>query len=177
MFVVRLQTHHHLIRAGIAAAVFGSIIAGAGWLRPASGATVTANVTVTATVTANCLVNAGAVAFGNYDPVGTNDTANLDVNGSFSLRCTRGTPAVLSLGNGNNFSGGTRRMSAGGGNFLNYQLYTTAARTTVWNTSNTVSYSAASRALFTQPIYGRVPGAQDAAIGTYTDTVVATVTF
>jgi spore coat protein U-like protein len=177
MFVVRPLRDHHLTRAGLGAILLGTFVAGAGWLSTTSAATVTANVTVTATVTSNCLVNAGAVAFGNYDPFGTNDTANLDVDGSFSLRCTRGTPAVLSLSNGGNFSGGTRRMSAGGGNFLNYQLYTTAARTTVWNTTNTVSYSAASRALFTQPIYGRVPGAQDAAIGTYTDTVVATVTF
>ncbi len=77
------------------------------------------------------------MAFGAYDPLVVNDTANLDVDGAFTLQCTKGTPATLSLNDGDNFSG-VRRM-ASGANYLNYNLYTTAGRGTVWNATNTVA--------------------------------------
>jgi spore coat protein U-like protein len=161
----------------MAGAAMAAVVASAAqWGQTVGAAAVTANVAVSAAVSANCVVNAGSVAFGAYDPLVVNDTANLDVDGSFTLQCTKGTPATLSLGNGTNFSGGSRRMAAGG-NFLTYDLYTSAGRTTVWNGTNTISYTAATKALYTQSIYGRVPGGQDASVGSYTDTVVATVTF
>ncbi len=160
----------------MAGATVAVVVAGAAqWGQTAGATTVTANVAVSAAVSANCVVNAGTVAFGAYDPLVANDTANLDADGSFTLQCTKGTPATLSLGDGANFSGG-RRM-ASGANYLTYDLYTTGGRTTVWNGTNTVAYTATSKAVFTQSIYGRVPGGQDASVGSYTDTVVASVVF
>jgi spore coat protein U-like protein len=161
----------------MAGATVAVVVAGAAqWGQTAGAATVTANVAVSAAVSANCVVNAGTVTFGTYDPLVLHDTANLDVDGAFTLQCTKGTPATLSLGNGTNFSGGLRRM-ASGANFLTYDLYTTGGRTTVWNGTNTVAYTATSKAVFSQSIYGRVPGGQDASVGSYTDTVVASVVF
>ena len=86
----------------------------------------------------------------------------------------RGVTAQVGLGNGSNYSGGRRMQAGATGNYLNYELYSNAGRTTVWdNASNRVAYTAASKAAQTLTIYGRVAGGQDAAAGSYTDTVVA----
>ena len=159
--------------AGMAALV--ALVGGAQPNLQAAGSA-SANVTVTANVAANCVINAGSVAFGAYDPVTANASTDLDGAGNFQVQCTKGTAATVTLGNGLNFSGGTRRMSTGS-DFLNYNLYTSSARSTVWNTTNTVSYTATSKALFTLDVYGRVPSNQDISTGSYTDTVVATINF
>ena len=52
----------------------------------ASAATATANLTVSATVTNNCTVSTSALAFGSYDPVVGNASANLDGTGTVSVR-------------------------------------------------------------------------------------------
>jgi spore coat protein U-like protein len=92
------------------------------------------------------------------------------------VACTKGSTGLVSLDNGLNFSGGARRMKTGT-NFLSYEMYNDAGRTTVWNASNTVSYTAASKASTGLTLYGRVAGGQDVAVGSYSDTVIATITF
>lgn len=136
----------------------------------------TANLAITAAVISNCTITAGSVAFGNYDPVDANDTTDLDATGTVTVRCTKGTSATVGLGNGLNHNG-TRRMSDGGGEFLNYELYSDAPGGTVWTDAATVAYAAADRSPEDLTVYGRVPSAQDAAAGSYSDTVVATITF
>ena len=133
------------------------------------------NVAVTANVASNCVMTAGSVAFGAYDPLVTNAAANLDQTGSVSVACVKGTVANVGLGSGTNYSSG-RRMS-NGTDFLAYDLYTTAGRTTVWDTTNRVSYTAGSKASTSLTIYGRVPSNQDVSAGSYTDTVVAQAEF
>ena len=64
-----------------------------------------------------------------------------------------------------------------GTDFLNYQLYTTGGRTTIWDTTNRVNYVAASKASTSLTIFGRVPSNQDVSAGSYTDTVVAQAEF
>ena len=142
-------------------------------------ATATASFGVTASVAANCSISAAALAFGGYDPVSTNASAALDQTSTLSVACTKGTSATVSLDLGTHATGATRRMqhSSTATEFLTYELYTTAARTTVWNTTNTVAYSAASKAASSLTVYGQVAGGQDVATGNYSDTVVATITF
>ena len=82
---------------------------------------------------------------------------------------------TVGLGVGANNSGG-RRMT-NGSDFLSYEIYTDSTRSTVWNTSNTVSYTPASKAAASLDVYGRVPGGQDVAVGNYSDTVLATINF
>jgi len=162
------------VRLVAGVAVAGMMAAAGSWSQRSDAATQSANVAVSASVAANCLVAAGTMAFGAYDPLGTNDTAALDADGSFSVRCTRGVTAQVGLGNGANYSGGRRMQAGSSGNYLNYELYSNAGRTTVWdNASNRVSYTAANKSPQTLTIYGRVAGGQDAAAGNYTDTVVA----
>ena len=92
------------------------------------------NVAVTANVASNCVMTAGSVAFGAYDPLVAHASAHLDQTGSVSVACVKGTVATVGLGDGANYSSG-RRMT-NGTDFLSYDLYTTAGRTTVWDTTN-----------------------------------------
>jgi spore coat protein U-like protein len=140
-------------------------------------ATTSANVAVSASVAANCLVSAGTLAFGAYDPLGANDTADLDATGTFDVRCTKGVAAQVGLDNGGNYNGSTRRMAAGS-EYLNYALYQNAARDQVWdNGSNRYAYTAANKSAQTLTIYGRVPGGQDPGVGNFSDSVAAVVQF
>jgi spore coat protein U-like protein len=153
----------------------------AGALVPATvqAQTATADLTVSATVIRVCTITAGTLAFGNYDPIFANDTTNLDQSGTFTVTCARGgAPAVwVGMGNGLNFLG-SRRM-AGGGEFLTYQLFSDAGRTTAWgNTSGTgFAPTPNGRNPVTVTVYGRVLAGQDVLVGAYTDTVVMTVNF
>ena len=143
--------------------------------QPAIAATATANLTVTATVLASCTVSNATLAFGNYDPTG----GNVDQSASLQVACTKGTPATVGLNTGANASGSTRRMG-NGTDFLVYELYKEAGRTNVWGNagSDLISLAAAaSNAAQTLTVYGRVSGLQDVSVGSYTDTVVVTVTF
>jgi spore coat protein U-like protein len=145
----------------------------------ANAATATANLTVSATVTKNCTVSTTALAFGSYDPIVANASADLDGTGGVAVACTRGATASIALGAGSNASGSTRRLGDGGGNFLSYELYSDSGHSTVWNTgAGTLSLTAApSRAPRDFTVYGRIAGNQDVPAGSYGDTVVATVNF
>ena len=145
----------------------------------ATAATATANLTVSATVTKNCTVSTAALAFGSYDPVVANASANLDGAGGVTVACTRGATASIALGSGSNASGSTRRMGDGSGNFLSYELFSDSGRSSVWNSgAGALSLTAApSRAARDFTVYGRIAGNQDVPAGTYGDTVVATVNF
>jgi len=150
---------------------------------PAFAATKTANLAVSATVVNNCLITTAPVAFGNYDPVVANAATDLYANGSVTVTCTKSAPNVwVDLGPGLNFSG-TRRMISGA-NFLNYELYKADPNPTpgaLWTTGNGTGGVNVTPSGVATPnvltVFGRVPQAQDAAAGTYNDTVVATVNY
>jgi spore coat protein U-like protein len=143
----------------------------------AGTAATTNNNNITATVAAKCTIGAFSIAFGAYDPfLG----APLDQPGTVTINCTKGTSGTISFDNGVNFSGGARRMKDTlAANFLTYEVYTDAAHTIVWNAVNTVVLgpSVSKNTALTATAYGRVPNGQDAAIASYQDTLVATVTF
>ena len=159
--------------AGVAALVAGIAVYSQSNVEAAQQ---TSSFTVSASVTANCTISAGALTFGPYDPVMTNASTDLDQTSTITVACTKGSTGVVSLDNGLNFSGGARRMKTGS-NFLAYEMYNDSGRTTVWNASNTVSYTAASKASTGLTLYGRVAAGQDVPVGSYSDTVVATITF
>jgi len=162
--------------AGVAVA--GVMAAAGTWSSAVQADTAQANVAVSASVAANCLVTGGSVSFGAYDPLGANESANLDASGSFSIRCTRGVTAQVGLGTGANYSAGRRMQSGSSGNYLGYELYSDSNRTVVWNNStNRYGYTAANKSATSLTIYGRVPSGQDPVAGTYDDTVVAVAEF
>ena len=136
------------------------------------------NVAMSASVAANCVLTAGSLDFGAYDPLGANDTADLDQTGTFTVRCVKGSNAQVGLGDGMNYSTG-RRLVSGGSNYLNYELYKDSGRSTVWTAvlAGRLAYTATTKTAQTLTIYGRITGGQDAAAGSYVDTVVATADF
>jgi len=145
-----------------------------------NGQSSTASLTISATVSKNCTITTAPVTFGAYNTVGANATAPLDSTGTVTVTCTKGATATVGLGAGSNAQGTTRRMTGGAAAFLNYELYKDSSRTTVWG-NTTGSYldipAAPDRNPRDFPVYGRVPSGQDATVGSYTDTVVATVNF
>ena len=159
-------------------------VGGALLLSSAASAADTDNLLVTADVAANCDITANGLAFGTYDPVVTNLTADLDVDGSVSVICTSGTTGDISLGQGLNPGGlsseedPVRQMSDGGTNFLSYEIFQETGRTTNWGNTVTSDVPHIGDGTLTAiTIYGRIPGAQIVPVASYSDTVVATVTF
>lgn len=137
----------------------------------------TGGVSVSGSVTGKCTTSGGSLSFGAYSPL---SGAALDATGSLTLQCTRGTPSVtITLDNGTNstHATGTTRAMSGGGSYLSYEIYTSAAHTTVWNSVNSVSYASSTMAATGIAVYGHIPGAQDVKAATYSDSVVATVNF
>ena len=165
--------------------VLGTVAAGAAFalsgLGPsASAATATANLAVSATVTTNCTISTAALAFGLYDPVVTHASTDLDGTGTVTVACTKGSTATVGLGLGANASGTTRRLTDGSSNYLTYEMYQNAGRTTLWGNSGGDLLSpvaAPSKTARDFSVYGRIVSNQDATAGSYTDTVVATVNF
>ena len=135
---------------------------------------------MTASVAPVCSITATPVAFGTYDPVNANLAANLNATGAVAVNCTKGTVAAIDLGNGLSFSGGTRRMSSGL-DFLGYALYKDAARTQVWGSGVTggsaAAYVALNKNTASLTVYGTIPQAQDVTVGSYSDTVIATINY
>src|SRR5947207_11205158 len=150
------------------------------------------NLSVTASVTANCTISTSAVAFGAYDPVSANASAALNGNGSVTIACTKGSAPNITLDLGANASGAQRNMlvTGGGTDVLAYQLYqppSTTPSTTcsfpgsqVWGTAGSAIFTPTaptSKAGRTYNVCGTISGGQDVAVGSYQDTVVATVNF
>lgn len=149
----------------------------------AHAATTTTNVAVSATVTANCTISSTGVAFGSYDPVVANASTNLDATGTLSVTCTSGSNGDITLSQGANptatsTDGAPARRMANGTNFLSYSLFQDSARTAVWGNTTTTDISHTGTGTATAvTVYGRVASGQNVPAGSYTDTVVATVTF
>lgn len=147
---------------------------------------------VAAIAAGSCSVAVGGVAFGSYDvfnPLPTDTTGtvlvtcvddglpgglNIDVSISLSPSATSGSTA-------------NRQMSlVGGTDRLNYNLFRDAACTLIWgDTSGLDDYiipkvrvpkkgSITLTPVVT--IYGRIPEGQDVSAGSYTDSVVLTIT-
>lgn len=150
------------------------------------GPTRTCSITIQATVTPECVAPDAALAFGNYDPVTVNATiaSPLDATTNLVYNCTKGVAATIGLDNGANFSAGTRRMSGPSANFMDYDIFINAGRSTRWTTLVGGTVSATSTSKNTPlggatgiPAYGRIPGAQDIVTGNYIDAVTATVNY
>jgi spore coat protein U domain-containing protein, fimbrial subunit CupE1/2/3/6 len=150
----------------------------------AHAATATSNFVVTGNVIANCTISTTGITF-SYDPVAANATANATANGTVTLACTKGSaPSIgLSLGANSVAAGGlspaaTRAMQLGAtANYLGYDIYWPGT-TTSWTTAQPfVPPAPTSKNPRSFNMDGAAIGGQDVAVGTYTDTVTATVNF
>ena len=141
-----------------------------------------------ASAMADCTtVTSQSIVFGTYSALGGTP---VDSSGSVRVSCTgrcllSADVGVVSISAGSSASF-TNRTLVNGGQRLFYNLYTDAARSSVFGdgTGNTatVGFSAGGGLLggpstATVPIYGRIPARQDVAPGQYIDTLIVTVTY
>ncbi|MFI5197156.1 MAG: spore coat U domain-containing protein [Thermoanaerobaculia bacterium] len=125
--------------------------------------------TVNASVAANCTISAATLNFGAYDPVVTNDSANLDAQTTMAVACTKGvTPKITAALGG---------AITNGGDTLNYLLFSNTGRTTTFVSPGFSMPAAAGKAPQTLTIYGRIAGGQDVGAGAFTGTTTMTVNF
>lgn len=140
----------------------------------------TGTINVTANVAANCTVTQTQdIPFGAYTGV----LIQQQFVNRVTLVCTPGSTYYTQLDFGNNSTGGTnRRMTAGGGNFITYQIYSDAGYSQVWgetlNTdTNPVNAAVAAAGPINQDAYGEIVAGQTPAVGNYADQLTATVQF
>lgn len=122
----------------------------------------------------------GTLNFGNIYATSAATDANTNIgNGSIQLRCTPGTTAKITIGAGLYGSGiNNRKMRLGTGmSTLSYQLYTSAARTTVWDDVTGISILLNDDTTKTFPVYGRIPIQATPPSGNYSDQVLVTLSY
>jgi spore coat protein U-like protein len=143
----------------------------------ARAATTTSTMAVRLTVTSSCVINSAATLnFGSHGVL----VSNVDSTSTLSVQCTSGTPYNIGLnaGLGSGATVAVRKMT-NGSSTINYSLYTTVARTTVWGNTvgtNTVA-GTGNGAAQSYTVYGRVPAQTTPAAAVYTDTITVTVTY
>lgn len=146
---------------------------------PTWAATTTTNFSVSGTVVPTCSVSATPLNFGAAIPNPIN--SNVDATSTITATCSTGAPYTITLGVGTG-AGATypaRRMTSGP-NTLVYSLYSDASRTVVWGNGGggSAAVNGAGSGV-AQPItvFGRIPSGQTVTTGSYSDTIVVTLTF
>jgi len=140
----------------------------------------------------DCTVSATPINFGAYDPITI--TTPRESSGTVRVQCRAtdfleglfGVNVDIALSPGSSGTYAARTLRQGADSVLRYNLYTSAALTTVWGNGGggTATVGGAVGGLFSgQPsprsftIYGRIPVAQDPRLGLHSDTITVTVAF
>jgi spore coat protein U-like protein len=177
--------------AGMAAAALTLALA----VPPGAGGT-TAVLSVSATVAPNCTISASAVSFGRYESLLANATTPLNATGTVSIACTKGSAPKITMDLGRNPNGGRRYMAlaaagaSGPADTLYYELYQPPSSapgtacsfpgTAAWGPSGAQTFTPSpptNRDPRTYSVCGTIPAGQGVGMGSYADTVVATVNF
>ena len=151
-----------------------------------TGAQAFGNYTANFVIPKMCALNATpAINFNNVTSIGPT-AARIDAEGTVTVECN--TPYTIYIGDGQNRvapGSGNRRMAQGAAR-LPYQLFKDAARTQVWDaTGGTAAIGGSGGVSDTgtgapqnKTVFASIPaGTTLPAPGTYTDTVVITVTY
>jgi spore coat protein U-like protein len=146
---------------------------------PVLAATQTTTFTVTATVSSACTISATTLAFGAYAPA-----AALPTNGTSTVTTTCTLLAPYNIGlNAGTAAGATvaaRQMTGTPtADLLTYSLYRDPAHSLVWgNTIGTDTVALVGTGLAqATTVNGQIPALQNVSVGSYSDTITATVTF
>jgi spore coat protein U-like protein len=136
---------------------------------------ITSTFAVTATIPASCTFSAAALNFGSYTGL------LLNVQSTVTVTCTNTT--VFNIG----FDAGTapgatvttRKMTGPASATLNYTIFKESTRT--WNWGNTVNSDAfiseGDGTSHQYGTFGQVPAGQAPKPGSYSDTIIATITY
>lgn len=136
----------------------------------------TAPFTVTATNATICQVSASTLNFGSTGVL----RGNLDGTGTITVTCTNSAPYTASLDGG--LSGAndpTQRKMTQGAAAITYGLYQDSSHSLPWGSSTGVNTMAGTGTGLAQSftVYGRVPAQNTPSPGTYSDTVVLTISY
>jgi spore coat protein U-like protein len=135
-----------------------------------------------------CTLSAPAMAFGPYDvfaatQITSSSTITITCTLTGNVNTTINGSLALSTGSSGTY---VQRTMKSGVNALGYNLYTSAALTTVWGDgtgatqviTGSLTLTTASRVqTVTIDAFGAVPALQDAKVGVYNDNVTMTVTY
>jgi spore coat protein U-like protein len=133
---------------------------------------------------ATCTVSAVNLAFGSYSPF---QARNTDTTGNIAVTCSGvpGDGVVYAIAISSGF--GTlsqRRMRSAAGAWLNYNIYTSAARTLVWGDGSSGSMMVfdsyklgGPNVTRNYPVYGRTPALHKTPVALYSDSIVVTLNF
>lgn len=136
-----------------------------------------------------CTVSATPMAFGSYD---TLSSSAVQVNSTVTVSCVTilslllQIPYTIALGPSSTSGTMSRGMAGPSGSQLQYNLYTSAARSTVWGNgsggSQTVAGSVTPAILSvgvvrSHTVYGTVPALQAVRPGSYLDSILVTVDY
>lgn len=140
---------------------------------PALAQTATGTVEVSLNVSSACSVTAQPLSFGSVTAL----DANIDASSPTTVKCTPNAAYTVNVGYGANAGATTqRKLKSAAGDVVNYELYSDASRTTAWTpTAGVTGTGNGSDQAMT--IYGRVPTQTAVPAGSYTDSVVVTVTY
>jgi spore coat protein U-like protein len=140
----------------------------------ARAAAKTSDFQVTTSVKSNCTISTVNIAFPDYDPL---SGAAVTANGNVTIKCTKGAAGLtLALSGGDNYSSPDNQMS-NGTDLLKYGLFQDSGLATRWNgvTRDIAAPGATADQSFT--IYGQINSGQEASVGSYSDTVTATINY
>ncbi|WP_417722386.1 spore coat U domain-containing protein [Salipiger sp.] len=144
---------------------------------PAAAAeSTTANLGVTAVVADTCILTAGtALAFAT---INTTQASNETVPGLVTVVCTATRPGItVTLGSGENASGGKRQMESTGGDMLPYDIFTDSGHSSAVAVDGKLYDGAVNAAIpVALPVYGQIPAGNYNA-GAYTDTILVTLSY
>ncbi len=152
----------------------------------ASAVTKSATISLTAEVLPACSAGStepatlgqfGTLNFGTYFSLNTLVSASSSVgNGSLRVNCLLNTPYRVLLSAGGSGNVAARRMTGPASAQIDYNLYTSAAYSTVWDNTTGVTGTGTGADQYLQ-VFGRVPKQLAPTPGTYTDTVTVTVSW
>jgi len=144
---------------------------------------VTAMMNVSVIVKHSCSINSNPMTFGTYDGIVANASNALEATATITSTCTSGVEALITMNAGASAGSGSadapvRRMTAGPGKYLDYQVYSNVARDRVWG--NTVPTGVALNETGVPQsltVYGSIPSAQVVPEGDYSDQIYVTISY
>ena len=158
-------------------AIVSATLLGAAAITAPTYASVDADLNVSANINVACTIATENLAFGAYDPIITNAADPLQKMASVTSTCTVGASGSILLGNGEHYTEGSgRRMVHGTDNtsFLEYSVSNASFGGADWSGVTMTGTGSA----VPEDIYGEVAGGQNTAVdGSYSDTILATVTY
>lgn len=158
------------------------IILLAGWIgvpNAARAVDLTAPTQVIARVGGACTLATTDLDFGTLTASLSGGVSQTDANGTVSITCTNALAFSVVASVGTNSTGFTRRMqsASNAGVLMNYDIYTTAARTTSYPFFGTTQSYTGDGSPLTITSYGRIPGQTLTGVGAFKDTLTWSVTY